>query len=563
MTKPLALLAAAGALLALPASASATFPGTNGDLLISNNTSVSWISADGARTAPVVPTNGTYGAPSPDGTQIAYTTRPEPANHITIANADGSEATPVTNAPANARDHSPAWSPDGSKIAFSRVVGGKGTIWVINADGTGLKQLTDGTGVIDQDDPSWSPDGTRIAYVTIGDGSVNGAWWMNADGSSQTREAPTASGNNPMSIDWSPDGTSLAFTVDGGASGSGGIYVKQVGSVDAATRIRPVDFADGLTYSPDGTRLAYASQDEANNSFEWDVYTVASDGLGQATRLTGPSQSGNDDYRNAVNWAPVAPPAPGATTNAASGLSTAGATLNGTVNPHGGATSCRFEYGASASYGSSIPCSTASLTGSSDQAVSAALSSLQASTTYHYRVVARKGGQTARGADQTLTTSAPAPEQTTPAATPTTSQPTKAVLPLPDVTTPAEAKAAALTALGDLTRGLAKAGTAQLAKGVVTDVVVKEPGTYVMGVYAAATNAKASAGKRKLVLLASGRKAFAVAGKGKVRIKATAKGRTVLKRAKKLKVVIRTTFTPAGGKAVVSERSVTLKKKTK
>jgi hypothetical protein len=62
------------------------------------------------------------------------------------------------------------------------------------------------------------------------------------------------------------------------------------------------------------------------------------------------------------------------------------ATLNATVNPKGGGevSECRFEYGASESYGESIPC--VPDTFSSQTAVSGQLSGLLPDSTYHYRL---------------------------------------------------------------------------------------------------------------------------------------------------------------------------------
>ena len=52
--------------------------------------------------------------------------------------------------------------------------------------------------------------------------------------------------------------------------------------------------------------------------------------------------------------------APVVTTSAASGVTCTAATLNGTVNPEGAATTYQFQYGTSTSYGSVAPASTAS-----------------------------------------------------------------------------------------------------------------------------------------------------------------------------------------------------------
>jgi phosphodiesterase/alkaline phosphatase D-like protein len=96
---------------------------------------------------------------------------------------------------------------------------------------------------------------------------------------------------------------------------------------------------------------------------------------------------------------------PAVVTGAPSTVAQTSATLNATVNPEGEAVSdCHFEYGATEAYGSSAPCGSLPGSGTSPVAVSAALTGLTASTTYHLRVVATNALGTSYGADATLTT---------------------------------------------------------------------------------------------------------------------------------------------------------------
>jgi hypothetical protein len=78
------------------------------------------------------------------------------------------------------------------------------------------------------------------------------------------------------------------------------------------------------------------------------------------------------------------------------------ATLNGRVDPHGLITIVYFQYGATTSYGHTT--ATQTETGSTYQTVSANISRLSASTTYHFRIVAHNSAGTVYGADRTLTT---------------------------------------------------------------------------------------------------------------------------------------------------------------
>jgi hypothetical protein len=106
-------------------------------------------------------------------------------------------------------------------------------------------------------------------------------------------------------------------------------------------------------------------------------------------------------------FSPTAEP-PVATTEEASAITQTSATLNATVDPEGNALEeCFFEYGPSASYGSTVGCG--SLPGGAvPVALSAAINGLSAGETYHFRIVAKSVAGSDDGADQTLTTAAPA-----------------------------------------------------------------------------------------------------------------------------------------------------------
>ena len=104
--------------------------------------------------------------------------------------------------------------------------------------------------------------------------------------------------------------------------------------------------------------------------------------------------------------------APDVVTGSPSGISQTAATLNGTVNPNGAATTYQFQWGPTTSYGSTVPASPGNAgSGSAAVAESAALTGLSAGTTYHYRLSATNATGTTNGSDQsfTTTTAAPAP----------------------------------------------------------------------------------------------------------------------------------------------------------
>jgi len=108
--------------------------------------------------------------------------------------------------------------------------------------------------------------------------------------------------------------------------------------------------------------------------------------------------------------------APSATTNAASSITTTGATLNGTVNANNQSTKVTFNYGVTASYGSTDTATQSPVTGFNNTSVSKAETGLLPNTTYHYRVVGVNTTGTTNGSDQTFTTSSAAPAVATNAA---------------------------------------------------------------------------------------------------------------------------------------------------
>jgi hypothetical protein len=97
---------------------------------------------------------------------------------------------------------------------------------------------------------------------------------------------------------------------------------------------------------------------------------------------------------------------PTATTGAATGVAATTVTLTGTVDPNKEATTFWFEYGTTTGYGSqTAPADVGP--GNAQKAVSADVSGLAPSTTYHFRLVAKNPSATVMGADATFTTGLP------------------------------------------------------------------------------------------------------------------------------------------------------------
>jgi hypothetical protein len=113
----------------------------------------------------------------------------------------------------------------------------------------------------------------------------------------------------------------------------------------------------------------------------------------------------------------TSPIAPTVVTTAATSITAAGASLNGTVNPNGGVSSVTIQYGLTTSYGNTLTASPASVNGMVAVNVSAPVTGLLPYTTYHFRVVATNVSGTTNGNDMTFITNAVPSSVTTIAAT--------------------------------------------------------------------------------------------------------------------------------------------------
>jgi phosphodiesterase/alkaline phosphatase D-like protein len=103
----------------------------------------------------------------------------------------------------------------------------------------------------------------------------------------------------------------------------------------------------------------------------------------------------------------TAAPKPTATTHKATGVKSTSATVHGSVNGHGLATTYRFQWGTSKHYGHQTS-SHKMKASSSAKSVAALLRGLKPGTRYHFRVVAKNASGTALGKDMTFKTKAAA-----------------------------------------------------------------------------------------------------------------------------------------------------------
>jgi uncharacterized delta-60 repeat protein len=226
---------------------------------------------------------------------------------------------------------------------------------------------------------------------------------------------------------------------------------------------------------------------------------------------------------------PPTPPAGGSkplvTTGAASAITATTARLGGQVNPSGAATTYRFDYGTTNSYGSSTAASSAGA-GTSAVTESARLSGLRPSTTYHYRLEATNASGTTYGGDKVLRTSA----SSKPRLKASTSH----------VHSPFSEKTLAksgLTARFTCSASCTVRGTLTIPSGTLKRLrLPKRDG-----------------------LLASGSTRLRKAGHGKVRIRVSRRDRKLLGRLRGKQLTLKLVFRPTGGSAVTRSQKLALR----
>jgi CSLREA domain-containing protein len=122
-------------------------------------------------------------------------------------------------------------------------------------------------------------------------------------------------------------------------------------------------------------------------------------------RAVATNAGGTTNGLDATFTTATCPPAPTVVTGTASGITARVATLNGTANPNGAATSAYFEYGLTVSYGNTTPAQNLGAGNASVVIGGGIVTGLSCNTSYHFRAVATNTTGTTNGADATFTTS--------------------------------------------------------------------------------------------------------------------------------------------------------------
>lgn len=273
----------------------ATFPGQNGKIVFSANTSGSWqiytINADGTNMLQITNLPSTGGADqdgvaqpafSPDGTRIVFTFGTFDSNgslhpDLYIVNADGTNLVRLTN---DGLSSAPRWSPDGEQIVFARTSTRtfQNTIVVMNADGSGTPMtLTDDSW--DSYGAFYTPDGQNIVNYSQNGGLVAAVWIMHSDGTDLLRLTQAPLEGFPSDV--SPDGKHLLVGNHGNSPAvlSNDIFVMNLNGIKLKrlTHLAQTHHDVYGGYSPDGTKIVFAS-DRLSTDSSLDLFVMNGDG---------------------------------------------------------------------------------------------------------------------------------------------------------------------------------------------------------------------------------------------------------------------------------------------
>ncbi len=228
---------------------------------------------------------------SPTGKQVVFQSDRHDSmmgdRDIYMMRADGTDIKRLVHREAS--DEAPVWSPDGSQILFSSYITKENNeLFIMNIDGTGITQLTDHPSR--DGHQKFSPDGNTIIFNSQRDDDGRGEtsnyeiYEMNRDGTGVRRLTDFPGWDTYPSI--SPDGSMVVWRrvlPTGGSSLSGRNSEVFVMQRDGSTPVNLTNDSafDGYpAWSPDGSRIVFASNRSGKTTGNFHIYIMNADGSG-------------------------------------------------------------------------------------------------------------------------------------------------------------------------------------------------------------------------------------------------------------------------------------------
>ncbi|HEV7664261.1 MAG TPA: LpqB family beta-propeller domain-containing protein [Chloroflexota bacterium] len=240
---------------------------------------------------------------SPDGTHIAFQTSQDNTYKVFVMAADGSDRRMISQGTVD--DRHPAWSPDGKQLAVDSGTELKREVAIIDLTTGARKQVTSMDEFVSF--PSWSPDGTRLSFYAYQKGTLD-IFTVNTDGTKLVKMTQTLASENKSqctfachAATWSPDGSRLAYA-DGDQ-----MRVFTMRSDDGTDQVKvshddPTGRSHFPLYLSDG-RLAYVTE-HINPGQSWtDIWAItpgstqAPAALLQDVQVQGPFEFSPDGQR--------------------------------------------------------------------------------------------------------------------------------------------------------------------------------------------------------------------------------------------------------------------------
>jgi Tol biopolymer transport system component len=192
-------------------------------------------------------------------------------------------------------DSDPVWALDGTRFAFERKVEsarGPGLLFVADEAGRGLVQVTTEP-QIGLRDWSFSPDGRSVVTFASGAGAGLRILVVASDGTGRAQTFDVGATAEDMPPQYRPDGSEIMFIGQHPGEQYRDLYALDPASGAVRVIIPGSTKADihAASWSPDGTRIAYATHDLTSSGLSSRTHIVATDGTGDVLVDTHPDST--------------------------------------------------------------------------------------------------------------------------------------------------------------------------------------------------------------------------------------------------------------------------------